>query len=61
MAPRWAVERLCALNAPERGLLKLLSHSSVVRTAFRDASISSESASRRLVVGFVGVAGAIVE
>jgi hypothetical protein len=48
------------LYAPERCLSKLLSQSSVVRVAFRDASTSSESASRQLVGEFVDVEGAIV-
>jgi hypothetical protein len=52
--------KIC-LYAPERGLSKLSSHSSVVRIAFRDASIGSESASRRLAGEFVDIEGVIVE
>jgi hypothetical protein len=45
----------------KRSLEIVVALSSVVRIAFRDASISSEIASNRPVVEFVGVEGAIVE
>jgi hypothetical protein len=51
MAPPLAAVRLCAFHASANDVWELLSHSSVVRKAFRDASSSSESASGRIEVG----------
>lgn len=58
MAPLGKVVGLCIFHASEKSLSKLQSHSWEIRTAFRDASSSSESASRQSIAKLVGVGGA---
>jgi hypothetical protein len=60
MAPPWVVER-SSVSTRQTRCSKSMSQYSVVRIVFRDASISSESASRRLVGDFVDGKSAMVE